>query len=74
MTYCRWVRPISVLACLLQAQAMAQSDGALNIETVTPFNLTALDGSTVTISTKEDGGITVVCFVGPECPLAGVYE
>ena len=72
MTYCRWVRPIGVLAFLLQAPAMAQSD-AVDIGPIAPFNLTALDGSTVTISAKEDGGITVVCFLGTECPLARLY-
>jgi thiol-disulfide isomerase/thioredoxin len=72
MTYCRWFGPIGVLVFLLQAPAMAQPD-AVSIGPVGPFHLTALDGSTLTISAKEDGGITVVCFLGTECPLARLY-
>src|SRR5687767_11831149 len=72
MTYCRWVRPIGVLAFLLQAPAVAQTDGAVNTGPVAPFNVTALDGSTVTIS-ATDVRTTVVCFLGSECPLARLY-
>jgi hypothetical protein len=69
----RWVNLFAVLACLLQTQAMAQSDAVVGITPVAPISLTALDGSTVTISAREDRGITVVCFLGTECPLARLY-
>ncbi len=69
----RWVNLFAVLACLLQTQAMAQSDAVVEITPVAPISLTALDGSTVTISAGEDRGITVVCFLGTECPFARLY-
>jgi peroxiredoxin len=73
MTYCRIVLPICVLVCLLRPQALAQSDADVSFDTVAQFNLTALDDSTVTISAKEDGGFTVICFLGTECPMARLY-
>ena len=73
MSDCRWVNLFAVLACLLPTQAMAQSDAVVETTAVAPFNLTALDGSTVMISAEEDRGITVVCFLGTECPLARLY-
>ncbi|HEY3394992.1 MAG TPA: redoxin domain-containing protein, partial [Lacipirellulaceae bacterium] len=73
MNECRWVKPFAVLAFLLQTQALPQSDVAVEIDPVAPFDLTTLDGSTVMISAKEDRGVTVVCFLGTECPLARLY-
>jgi peroxiredoxin len=52
---------------------MAQSDAIVESQAIAPFNLTSLDGSIVTISAEKERGITVVCFLGTECPLARLY-
>jgi hypothetical protein len=73
MKACRWVKWSTVLACQLPALVISQSDAASRIGPIAPFELTALDGSTLSISGKGNGGITVVCFLGTECPLARLY-
>jgi peroxiredoxin len=73
MNECRWVKPVVVLAFMLQTHAMAQFDAVVESRPIAPFNLTALDGSIVTISAEKERGITVVCFLGTECPLARLY-
>jgi hypothetical protein len=56
----------SEAAAQAQTHANAQSSAAGKIVSVAPFSLTTLDGSTVTISAKENAGITVVLLLGTE--------
>ena len=73
MSNFRWLKPFVVLAFLFLDHAMAQSDAIFASRPVAPFDLAFLDGSIVTISAEEDRGITVVWFLGTECPLARLY-
>ncbi len=40
---------------------------------VRPFTISAVDGTTVELKTTADPSITVICFVGTQCPLAKLY-
>jgi peroxiredoxin len=51
-------------ACLLLQQADAQE---------LSFNLPDLDGKPVKLEKQDDPGLTVVCFLGTECPLVRLY-
>jgi peroxiredoxin len=73
MSASRWIKWSAVLVYFSQALSIAQSDAAIGFGPIAPFDLTALDGSTVAVSPKESGRITVVCFLGTECPLARLY-
>ncbi len=57
-----WLVP---LLPLLSPAVAARADGYA-------FEDTAVDGQTVTVA-AADGHITVVCFLGTECPLARLY-
>jgi hypothetical protein len=67
------VNSLVALIFLVPIQAIAQPNADVEITSVLPFNLTALDGSTISISVREDRRSTVVCFLGTECPLARLY-
>ncbi|MEX2139865.1 MAG: redoxin domain-containing protein [Pirellulales bacterium] len=73
MNVCRWVCLSAIIASLCQSSTLAQSDTAAEIGQLTPFRLTALDGSAIEVSPNDGVKFTVVCFLGTECPLARLY-
>ena len=46
---------------------------ASNGRRIDPFELTDIDGPSISVAPSTDSALTVVCFLGTECPLAKLY-
>ena len=66
----RITRPLLVLCVLVSASSGADLDATL---ADAPLQLVTTDGETLTLSLPADTRLTVLCFLGTECPLARLY-
>ncbi len=63
-----------IFAVIAMAGLCYSDDSAVKSETLPylAFQLNTLDGEEINVKTSE-GGVTVVCFLGTECPLVQLY-
>ncbi len=65
---------VFLISSALTAATTAQDLQTQRDQTIQPIDLPAIDGSRLQISKQTDSELTVICFLGTECPLAKLYS
>ena len=68
-----WLGLLAAMLLVCQSQGQDRNDPDEQVARVTQFRLDATDGSKISLAANKDYRLTVVCFLGTECPLAKLY-